>query len=102
MKLDDMRTSSALGRWGRMHKIFLMEAKPDVFAELVREGNLDRYLQTIHQQAQERVSTIIKQEIANHKITEELKRCDPMEWVRQINAIRMQAEEIVIHEIIAC
>ena len=102
MKLYDMRTSSSLGRWGRMHKIFLMEAKPDVFAELVRKGSLDCYLETIHQQAQERISTIINQEIANHGITEELKRRDPMEWGRQMNAIRLRAEEIVIHEIIAC
>ena len=33
-------------------------------------------------------------------IDEELKEHDPMEWVRRMNGIRAQAEEIVLSELI--
>ena len=102
MRLYDMRTSSSLGKWGRMHRIFLMKEKPDVFSELVRKGSLDRYLQEINCQAQERMNLMMKQGIAHCGMTEERKKQDPMEWTRRMNMIRLAAEEIVIHEIIAC
>ena len=71
MRLYDMRTSSSLGKWGRMHRIFLMKEKPDVFSELVRNGSLDRYLQDINCQAQERMNLMMKQGIAYCGMTEE-------------------------------
>ena len=33
-------------------------------------------------------------------ITEQLKRTDQMEWVRRMNSIKAQADEIVLHEVI--
>ena len=33
-------------------------------------------------------------------VTEELKACDPMRWVRLMNTLKAQAEEIVLSEII--
>ena len=100
MKLYDMRTSPSLGKWGRMHKLFLMKNQPEVFAELVRNGNLNSYLRAMNRQAQERMNLMMKQGIAYRGMTEELKKQNPMEWVRQMNAIRVAAEEIVKEEII--
>lgn len=33
-------------------------------------------------------------------VTEELKRHDQMEWVRQMNSVRSRAEEIVLNDLV--
>ena len=51
-------------------------------------------------EAQERMDILVRQMMERQGITEELKVCDQMKWVRAVNNIRNAAEEIVRHEII--
>lgn len=43
---------------------------------------------------------LVSQMMEKQAITEELKACDQMEWVRAVNNIRNAAEEIVLKELI--
>ena len=89
-----------IGRWGRMHRDYLKEHRPVVFNQLVLSGNLWTYLADINEQAQQRMEVLVKQMMATEGVTEELKEREQMEWVRQINNIRNQAEHIVLQEIV--
>ena len=57
-------------------------------------------LNTVDDEAQERMDIRVCQMIERQGITEELKACDQMEWVRAVNGIRNMAEEIVLNELI--
>lgn len=35
-------------------------------------------------------------------VTEALKAADQLEWVRRMNSIQNQAEEIVLHQLVYC
>lgn len=43
---------------------------------------------------------LVRQMMERQGITEELKVCDQMEWVRAVNNIRNAAEEIVLKELV--
>ena len=43
---------------------------------------------------------LVRQMMEKEGITEEMKACDQMEWVRAVNNIRNVAEEIVLKELV--
>ena len=71
-----------------------------MFNDLVLDGQLWTYLADLNEQAQERLESIIQQMKNVEGVTEELKACDQMAWVRAMNSIRNRAAEIVRHELI--
>ena len=89
-----------IGKWGRMHREYLKEHHPIRFNDLVLSGQLWTYLADLHDQAQERLSLIIKQRKVSEGVTEELKAADQMAWVGAMNSIRNRAEEIILRELI--
>ena len=90
----------AIGRWGRMHRDYLKEYRPVVFNQLMLSGKFWTYLADINEQAQQRMEVLIKQMMATEGVTEELKESNQMEWVRKMNIIQKQAEEIIACELI--
>lgn len=102
MKLYDMGRPNHIGKWGIMREIYLRDFNQEVYTELVRKGTLQEHLRIIDEQAVERMNTLMKQGMKHRAITEDLKRRDQMEWVRQLNNLRNAAEENVKHELIFC
>ena len=43
---------------------------------------------------------LVRQMMEQQAITEELKACDQMKWVRAVNNVRNAAEEIVLKELV--
>ena len=54
----------------------------------------------INEAAQNRMELIVLELAKQYGVTEQLKAENPMEWVRQMNACKAQAEEIVKAELI--
>ena len=92
--------SRPIGKWGRMHRDYLQEHAPATFAGLLQDGTLWNYLADINEQAEARLERIIRQMQEAEGVNEALKRADQMEWVRRMNAICSQAEEMVLHDLI--
>jgi len=67
---------------------------------MLLEGTLNAHLANLNRQATERKDALIRQLAANEGVDEELKAVDQMEWVRRMNSICSQAEEIILHEMI--
>ena len=89
-----------IGKWGRMHKRYLMEYRPIVYNGLVFADKLQAYLVAIDQQTSERMELLISEMAAMEGVDEALKATDQMEWVKRMNSIRNRAEEIVQAELI--
>ena len=89
-----------IGKYGRMHREYLKEHNPMMFNDLVLDGQIWTYLTDLNEQAQERLSLIVKQVKVTESVTEEPKASDQMAWVGAMNSIRNRAEEIVLNEIV--
>ncbi len=85
--------------FGRMHRSFLQEHRPDVFARLQAdksEGGLSSYLSSVGQQAKDRYDTILAQS-SNAPDVQNLPYHDR---VKALQSLPETANEIVLHEIV--
>ena len=89
-----------IGFWGMLRKEYLKEHKPGTYTYLLLTARLDRYLADLNEQAQERYELIEAQIRSAEGVTEELKACNPMEWVRQCNNVENRVQEIVLSELV--
>ena len=88
------------GKYGMMRKAYLKEHRPAMYSLYMLEDRLTEHLNTVDDEAQERMDILVRQMMDRQGITEELKVRDQMEWVRAVNGIRNMAEEIVLNELI--
>ena len=88
------------GKYGMMRKTYLKEYRPAIYSLYMLEDRLTEHLNTVDDEAQERMDILVRQMMDRQGIMEELKVRDQMEWVRAVNGIRNMAEEIVLNELI--
>ena len=73
---------------------------PMLFNELVLSDKLFEHCAEIDEAARNRMELIVRSLAERNGVTEQLKAENQMEWVRQMNACKAQAEEIVKAELI--
>ena len=61
---------------------------------------LNKHLKEVQELAQTRVNELVEQLKAKSDLTEDMKNTDMLYWVGTMNAIKNQAEEIVLKELI--
>ena len=76
------------GKYGMMRKTYLKEHRPAMYSLYMLEDRLTEHLNTVDDEAQERMDILVRQMMERQGITEELKACDQMEWVRAVNGRR--------------
>ena len=89
-----------IGKYGRMRLRYLQEHRKELYTVMVLNGTLQDHLAEIDETARERMERMVRCYEEWDGINEELKARDPMEWVRRMNGIKAQAEEIVLSELI--
>ena len=92
--------SPRIGIWGMRRRDFLRKHHNGIYTGLLLSGKLNAHLEEIDRSANEMFDLLVKQYTAREGVTEELKAKNQMEWVRRMNGIREQAEEIVCTEVI--
>ena len=89
-----------LNKYGRMRLKYLKENKKAEYSIMLMDGTLTKHLKEIQETAQKRVNQIINQLKEKSDLTEDMKNTNMLYWVGTMNAIKNQAEEIVISELI--
>ena len=87
-----------LGKYGRMRRTFLKENRPILYNHLLLSGKLYPHLAEIDRTAKDRLDRqmeeLLKQNPAPDKTVQQ------MAWVQHMNALKMQAEEVIQNELI--
>ena len=89
-----------IGKYGRMRLRYLMEHRKGLYTVMLLNGTLQDHLAEIDEATRERIERMVRCCVEREGIDEELKARDPMEWVRRMNGIKAQAEEIVLTELV--
>ena len=89
-----------IGIYGQRRRAFLKAHHRVLYYNLLTAGTLGGHLADIEEQAQELFSRMVQQHAVADGVTEALKADDPMVWVRKMNSIRHQANEVVMQEIV--
>ena len=90
----------SIGRYGKLHSIFIKENRPAFYSMKMLNGTWLAYLEEIDTSAMEMVDRLIKDMAVRQGITEELKAKDQLTWVGAMNNIRHSAEEIVLDKVV--
>ena len=89
-----------LGKWGMLHKDYLLKNKKVLFTTLLIQGKLYQHCAEIENQARDMFDALVEQMKKAEGVTEELKEQDQLEWIQRMGNIQQQAREIVCSELI--
>lgn len=92
--------STPVGVWGQRRRQYLKTQHGVIYTGLLLSGELDSHLAETDAQAKSMIFQLINQLAEQEGITEQLKAENQMEWVRRMNGIRTQAEEIIWNDLI--
>ena len=89
-----------IGKYGRLHSIFIKENRPAFYSMKMLNGTWLAYLEEVDTTAKEMVDKLIKDMAAKQGVNEELKAKEQMVWVGTMNNIRHSAEEFVLKDFV--
>ena len=89
-----------LGKWGMLHKNYMIQHKKVQFTIMLSQETLWMYLSEVDKQASTMFSRLVEQMKVNEGITEQLKADNQMEWIQRMNNIESRARETVYNELI--
>ena len=89
-----------LGKWGMLHKDYLLKNKKILFTTLLTQGKLYQHCAEIENQAQQMFDTLVEQMKESDGVTEQLKDENQMEWICRMQNIEARASEVVTTELI--
>ena len=88
-----------LGVWAELRKNYLLEEKPEDYAELVEEKMVIEYLVAIEERYSKRFDELVEQQMEREGFDEKLKVENPLKWIGLVNNIRSCVKEILIDEL---
>ena len=100
LMLPPEETSIRLGKWGMLHKDYILKHKKVIFTILLAKGKLYQHCAEIDAQAQQMFDTLVEQMKESEGVTEQLKEQNQLEWLRRMNSIHRHVTEIVTKDLI--
>ena len=90
----------SIGKYARLRLNYLKENRKAEYTIMFMENTLINHLEKIQETANKIVNQIIEDLKAKSNLTEDMKNTDMLYWVGTMNAIKQQAEEIILNELI--
>ena len=87
-----------LGKYGRMRKTYLKENRPILYNHLLLCGKLYLHLVEIDRTAKDRLDRQMEELLKQNPAPD--KAAQQMAWVQHMNALKMQAKEAILNELI--
>lgn len=97
IKLAHMRTQT-LGKYGRMRRAFLEQNKPMLFNDMVLTETLFPHLWEVQQTCEMRMKLLMDELLTKSPAPD--KATQQLAWVAHMNSLKLQAEELVVSELI--
>ena len=94
------QTDYQIGKYGRMHLDYIKNHRRGRYTTLLTEGVLNARLHEIDHEAKQMLESFIPRLATERGIDEDLKACDMLRWVAEMNNIKASAEEIVLREVV--
>ena len=99
LKLSE-QAETPIGKYGRMRKRYLEKHRPVLYNNLILQERIYPHLLEIDKAANERMETLMPQLMKAAGVNETLKAADQMRWAGLMNALKAQAEEMILSELI--
>ena len=87
-----------LGKYGRLRRTYLKEHRPVLYHTMLLSGSLYPHLMELEQTAESRMQQMMTELLKQNPAPDKEK--NQMSWVRHMNSLRAQTEEIILTELI--
>ena len=91
-------STQALGKYGRMRRIFLEQNKPILFNDMILNETPFLHLWEVQQTCEKRMELLMEELLANNPAPD--KATQQLVWVAHMNSLKAQAEESVLRELV--
>ena len=95
LTLSPEEANITLGKWGMLHKDYLLKHKKVLFTTLLTQGKLYQHCAEVEKQAQDMFETLVEQMKEAEGITEQLKEENQLEWVCCMQNIEARVRETI-------
>jgi hypothetical protein len=95
---DNTTEHKTLGKYGRMRKTYLQQQRPALYNQMLLTGTLYPHLWEVDEAASSQTKQLIAALLAKNPAPN--KETNQMGWVQHMNALKAQAEELVLTELI--
>ena len=99
-EITEKKSWMQMGRYGRAREAFLQKENPKLYRQMLAEGVMLEYLTDTDKSAQQMRENIMRQKMKKEGVSEELKAQNPQEWTARMNQIMIEADSIVMREMI--
>ena len=89
-----------LGKWGMLHKDYLLKHKKVLFTTLLTQGRLYQHCAEVENQAKDMFDSLLEQMKKAECVTEQLKEENQMEWICRMQNIEAKVKEFICEELI--
>lgn len=90
--------TQTFGKYGRMRRVFLEQNKPMLFNDMVLEETLFPHLWEVQHSCEKRMKLLMADLLAKNPAPD--KATQQLAWVAHMNSLKVQAEEIVLRELV--
>ena len=97
---ESSQNPRTVGKYGLLRKTYLKNHRPAQYQELLFNGKLNDHLADIDEAATDRFNRLTDQLAKAQGITEALKAENMLLWIQRMNAVRDQADEIVLRKLV--
>ena len=94
--LQSEEASVRLGKWGMLHKDYLLKNKKVLFTTLLTQGKLYQHCAEVETQARDMFDTLVDQMKNAEGVTEQLKEENQLEWVCVCRTLMQGLEKLLI------
>ena len=88
----EQKTDYAIGKYGIMRGEYMMKYRRHEYLKMLMDGAWNQYLHDVDEECHREVELAVKRIMEKEGVTEQLKKENPMKWVRRVNGIKARVE----------
>ena len=98
-KLDyPKQPAGSVGKYGGMRRKYLRDHRKTTYSLMMLDGTLKRHLIDVNEQAHQQIEALIEDLLKVNPAPD--KAANQLGWIQHMNMLKMQAEEIILQELI--
>lgn len=95
----EQKTDYPIGKYRIMRAEYMMKHQRYRYLKMDMEGSWNEYLHEVDEECRREVELEVERIKEKEGVTEEMKKNNPIEWVRRVNGIKVRGEKIMVLDI---
>lgn len=93
----EQKTDYVIGKYGIMRGEYMMKYQRHEYLKILMDGIWNQYLHDVDEECHREAELAVKRIMEKEGVMEQLKKENPLEWVRRVNVIKAGVEEDIIN-----